>query len=243
MSACWVVVPLKRLQDAKQRLSPALAPDARATLARAMLAEVLAVIRQVSGLSGIALVTTERHLVPPGVLWIDDPGAGLNGAIASAAAELERRGATTMLVIPADVPLVTATEIASLVSAGRTSSIVLASDRSRRGTNALLLTPPCLFEPHFGADSFAEHITAARVSGQEAIICDCPGLAFDIDWPRDLGELLERRGDLVRGDARHGARFGIQEESSFCEQKEAKKLGQLRIACAGLAAVDSNPYE
>jgi len=200
MSGCWALVPIKRLFEAKQRLSLVLSPTARAKLVRAMLSDVLAVIRETNGLAGIAVVTSDPRLVPVDALWISDPGTGLNGAIAAAAVELERRGATSMLIIPADVPFVTVTEIEALLAASREASVVMASDRARRGTNALLLTPPRLFDTHFGEDSLQKHIAGARATGQVAHIHDCPGLAFDIDRPQDLDELTDTAATAVSLD-------------------------------------------
>lgn len=190
MSGCWAVIPIKRLREAKQRLSPLLSPPERANLASTMLSAVLAAVREVNGLAGIAVVTSDPSLVPADALWISDPGNGLNGAVAAAAVELDRRGASAILIIPADIPFVTAAEIEALLAASRNASVVIAPDRSRRGTNALLLAPPRLFGTHFGEDSLAKHVAVAQAKGQVAHICNGPGLAFDIDQPQDLDELL-----------------------------------------------------
>jgi 2-phospho-L-lactate guanylyltransferase len=188
------VVPLKDLSLAKQRLRPALPPEARRELVLRMFSDVLATLRGVQDLAGIAVVSGDRQLVPADLLWIKDPGTGLNDAIAAAACRLELLEATAMLTVPADLPLITVEEIEAVLEAGRTTPVVIAPDRIGQGTNGLFLTPSTLFETQFGIESLARHVAAARATGVDAHICELPGFAFDVDLPQDLDELRRRRG-------------------------------------------------
>lgn len=185
----WAVAPVKALDQAKQRLAPALdAPDRR-RLAQAMCDDVLATLGTVRGLAGIAVVTSERELVPAGMRRIEDRGDGLNAALARAAAVLERDGATTILAIAADVPLTTRDEIEDVLTAGRTAPIVIVPDRQERGTNALLLSPPTRMAPAFGAASLVRHTVMARARGIEPVVLRLSGLGFDVDDAAALDDL------------------------------------------------------
>ncbi|MFO0996708.1 MAG: 2-phospho-L-lactate guanylyltransferase [Alphaproteobacteria bacterium] len=188
----WALVPQKALADVKRRLSPLLSDEARCTLARLMLADVLATLRSVKGLSGIAVVTPDRSLVPDDMLAIDDPGAGLNAALGHGAEVLEQRGARVALIVPSDVPLATAAEIESILEAGWRTPIVIVPDRHHHGTNAIFLPLPAPMPFRFGADSCAEHIASARMAGLATAALPLPGLGFDIDEPNDVSDLARR---------------------------------------------------
>lgn len=185
----WAIVPIKDLGRAKQRLAPELAAPARRRLARAMYLDVLRTLAAVRGLAGIAVVTGERDLVPPGLRWIADPGGGLNAALTRAAAVLEAQGATAVLCVAADVPLTSRDEIETVLAAGRRASVAIVPDREGRGTNALLLAPPTRMPPAFGEASLARHVALARASGVEPAVVPLPGLGFDVDDAAALDEL------------------------------------------------------
>lgn len=187
----WAVVPVKALDQAKQRLAPVLDAAGRRRLARTMCDHVLATLATVRGLAGIAVVTSERDLVPAGMRRIEDRDDGLNAALALAATVLQSEGATTILAIAADVPLITRDEIERVLLAGRQSPIVIVPDRQERGTNALLLSPPTRMAPAFGAASLARHTVMARALGIEPAVLRLAGLGFDIDDATALNDLRQ----------------------------------------------------
>lgn len=191
---CWAVVPLKTLSLAKQRLATVLLPEEREALVRCMLADVVTVLRRAQGLAGIVLVGDDPALASDDMLWIADPGTGLNGAITAAASRLSSIGVTSMLTVAADLPLVTVAEIESVLAAAATSPVVIAPDRARRGTNGLFLSPPLLLSPQFGNDSLKHHADAAQELGIVPIICDLPGFGFDVDLPEDIDALRQLGG-------------------------------------------------
>jgi 2-phospho-L-lactate guanylyltransferase len=193
----WAVVPVKQLARAKQRLSGLLGPEQRRLLCDAMLDDVLAALTAARGLAGILVVSSDpaartlamRH----GARLLDDPGRGLNAAVAHAAKTLAEEGAPAMLVVHGDAPLATADEIEALVAAHAAGhAVVLASDRRGDGTNALLCAPPDAMTFHYGPGSFAAHRQAARAAGHEPAALDLPGLALDIDMPEDLALFVDR---------------------------------------------------
>ena len=191
----WAVVPVKAIKAAKQRLSDTLSEGERGLLVRAMLADVLATLRGVPGLAGIAVVTSEPGITPPFARRIDDPGGDLNTAIGEASQTLAKIGSTAMLVVSADVPLATPGEIEAVLAAARDSAVVIVPDITGRGTNALLLSPPDRIAPVFGAHSRANHVAAARHSGIEPTVMQLPGLGFDVDGPAQLDRLRTLMGD------------------------------------------------
>ncbi len=195
----WAVVPVKQLARAKQRLSGLLGPEQRRLLCDAMLDDVLAALTAARGLAGILVVSSDpaarvlamRH----GARLLDDPGRGLNAAVAYAATTLAAEGVPAMLVVHGDAPLATADEIEALIAAHAAGhAVVLAADRRGDGTNALLCAPPDTMAFHYGPGSFTAHRKAARTAGHEPVSLDLPGLALDIDVPEDLALFMDRAG-------------------------------------------------
>lgn len=202
MNRCvWAVVVARLGATAKSRLAPVLTGEQRALLARAMLADVLAAV-QGAGLPTLAVLASDGPAVgqASGGLWWDgsvgqvvpDPGGGMNAAVSAGIRAAMDAGADRVLVLPGDVPLARAEDIRAVLSAAGSESrgIGLVRDRWRAGTNALLLVPPDLVPPSFGATSADRHIGAAQDIGVMAIDLHIPRLELDVDTPADLADLL-----------------------------------------------------
>ena len=64
--------------------------------------------------------------------------------------------------------------------------VVVAPDRHRQGTNALLVCPVGLIDYDFGPGSFERHCERARQAGARLEVVDLLSLALDVDIPEDL---------------------------------------------------------
>jgi len=195
-----ILVPVKHLETAKQRLSPLLSAAERLALAEAMLQDVLAALDACRHREHVALVSGDarahrlarRH----GFAIIDDPNdPGETGAIEMATRVAMERGAEFILVLPADIPLITASEVDRIFEAAPRAGTVLAPSASGRGTNAVLQRPPGLFPLRFGNDSFVPHLAAARATGRPVEVLRLAGIGVDIDEPADLADLLAASGE------------------------------------------------
>lgn len=187
-----VIVPMKPLAQAKQRLRPALTDDERVALARAMLIHVLAVLDE-SGVGDLRILVSADSavlsLAPDyGFAPLLEATAGYNEAVAQGISWAQSQGATTALIVPADLPQLTPEDVEDLVhlAGDAPQALVLAADAAETGTNALLMRPPDLLHPSFGLDSFCRHLALARAVGVEPVIHRHAHLASDIDWPADL---------------------------------------------------------
>jgi len=193
----WVVIPVKPPGEAKTRLAQVLGLDQRARLAQSMLQHVYSAAKGASGDLRIALLGPSRLGLPAQICLLDDPGGGLNAAVASALAEITAQRAERMVVLFADLPHLTSGEVARLTN--MTGSVVgIAPDRHGSGTNALSLPLPAAarFGFAFGRDSFARHCAETERLGLKAEIIDSPGLASDIDVPGDLSDAAHLSGKL-----------------------------------------------
>lgn len=218
----WVLVPLKNLDRAKERLAGALDPRARRQLVAAMARDVLAALLGVPlAASRIVLVSDDPDvaalarelgvdLFRPGPA-VQDP---LNAALAEATRHVLQRGATDLLVLHADLPCATAAELRALIAAHRerwhddgSARITLVSDRMGTGTNCLLSTPPGVVAYRFGIDSRRQHRAAAATAGVACAEFDADGLRRDIDQPAELAALVELSQSPQNGCGEHTTRL------------------------------------
>jgi 2-phospho-L-lactate guanylyltransferase len=221
-------VPVKEIARSKQRLSGALFQDERERLVRAMLRDVLSALRASSGLADVLVITRDAEVgvlaKECGAQVLAERGTDdLNAALRQAAAHLVEVGAPGMLVVPADVPAVTADELSVIAAehgAGR--AVTLAPDRGRIGTNAMASSPPNVCPFFFGDGSFARHLQAARDAGIEPTVIDARGLRYDVDTESDLDEIARQSpgpetSDLLR---RFGRVVAPARENEFQPSEE-----------------------
>jgi 2-phospho-L-lactate/phosphoenolpyruvate guanylyltransferase len=191
----YALIPVKDLTQAKVRLSSFLSPTERYTLATAMLDDVLAAVRQASTLERIALVTTDPHALALAVQWgfevVDEgSGRGETGAVELAVKVCQERGASSLIVIPGDIPLLTAADVDVVLQHGRQYDVVIVPSWDSRGTNAVLLRPPDALQLRFGSWSFYPHVKQARRKGLSYKVVRLPRVALDVDSPEDLVRLV-----------------------------------------------------
>jgi 2-phospho-L-lactate guanylyltransferase len=105
------------------------------------------------------------------------------------------RGIDSTLVIPADIPLIQASELEQILAQAPVEGSVLAPAADGRGTNAAFRRPANLFPLRFGNDSFKPHLAAAQATGRPCVVLQLPGLAVDVDNPEDLQQLLAHPGE------------------------------------------------
>lgn len=190
----WVVVPMKSLRDGKSRLAPVLDCSQRRVLLERMLLRTLERTAQFAGLERTLIVSgcgeARARAALFGVRVLEESaGVGLNGALSQAQLELRHLGASLMLVVPCDLPLLEAEDLRCLAASASAHCVGIAPDRARQGTNGLALDPSLKFNFSFGPESFERHLEQVRRLRTQCVCVDSAGLAFDVDLPEDL-ELL-----------------------------------------------------
>jgi 2-phospho-L-lactate/phosphoenolpyruvate guanylyltransferase len=204
-----ILVPVKNLAQAKQRLASVLDQASRTELAQAMLHDVLSVLAGWTRRPAVAIVTSDPFAIELAQQYefeiIPDPvNPGETGAIETATEMCVSRGVESTLVIPADIPLISASELDSILNHAPAQGSVLVPAADGRGTNAAFRRPAALFPLRFGNDSFKPHHAAAQATGKPCIVLQLPGIAVDVDNPSDLQQLIALPGEtsaqrLVRG--------------------------------------------
>jgi 2-phospho-L-lactate guanylyltransferase len=210
-----ILVPVKNLSGAKQRLAAVLDQPSRTKLAQAMLHDVLATLHGWKDRPQVGVVTgdpyAEALATEYGFEIIADPdNPGETGAIEMASRVCVERGVDNTLIIPADIPLIQAWELEEVLKHAPAAGSVLVPAADGRGTNAAFRRPADLFPLRFGNDSFKPHHAAARATGKPCVVLHLPGIAVDVDNPPDLQGLLSLPGETrAQRLAREYLRMGI----------------------------------
>ncbi len=187
------LVPVKSLVTAKSRLVPDLPPNRREMLVLDMLYHVLRVLQDSKLFERVSVVSPDARVLEQVRAWgawaLIEERPGHNPALYAAALRERARGATALLTISADLPLLATQEIRNLLEQSRQYEVVLAASRDGAGTNAILVRPPLAVPYLFGPDSLQRYLEAARQRHLSHTIYGSTGLAFDIDTIVDLREL------------------------------------------------------
>jgi 2-phospho-L-lactate guanylyltransferase len=195
-----ILVPVKNLAHAKQRLAPLLDASARTKLAQAMLFDVLETLAACSNHPEVGLVTGDPFAIDAArhfkfEVIADHSNRSETDAIDMATKFCESRGIDHILVIPGDIPLIQTNELEMIFQAAPSQGSVLVPSADGRGTNAVWRSPAGLFPLLFGNDSFKPHLAAARATEKPCIVLSLPGIALDVDCPSDLQQLAAAPGD------------------------------------------------
>lgn len=198
LSSIVAIVPVRSLSGAKSRLGEPLDPEERADLILAMLRRTVAAALDAGRLAGVVVVSKDNDLLRAsramGAASLTQEGGDLNAGLAQARLSVGPV-ATAILVLPADLPGITAAEIDRLAEAAEAAAeaapdrpmVLLAPDHHGTGTNALLVSPPGAIAFRFGEGSRAAH--AAEAAAARATYVEHVGpLNFDVDTPEDLLE-------------------------------------------------------
>ncbi len=185
------VLPVKRFAGAKRRLATGIDDERRMALVAAMLRDVLAAIAGARMVEQTILVSGEpeaaRIAAAAGAELVDDPDdAGHPEAALLGIAAARRDGASTVLLLPGDCPLLDPRDLDRLLTAVPDPYVAVVPDRHGSGTNALLLSPPDAIRPAFGEGSRERHVQAARAAGLPYGVEQLESLALDLDTPADI---------------------------------------------------------
>jgi 2-phospho-L-lactate/phosphoenolpyruvate guanylyltransferase len=194
-----ILLPVKNLANAKQRLASVLEQQARTELAQAMLSDVMDALAAYAG-DGVSLATSDSFAIELAGQYgfeiiRDESNFSETDAIEMATRLCESRGVESTLVIPGDIPLIEVADLCAIYESSPEMGSVLVPSGDKRGTNAVLRRPAALFPLRFGNDSFMPHLAAAIGTNKSCVVLSLPRIALDIDTPEDLGELAQAPGE------------------------------------------------
>lgn len=191
--AIFAVIPVKNLSISKRRLSSVFSPQERSMLTLAMLQDVLKALQQ-SVVDEIVVIgnddVVKRMADKFGAFYIEANQDGLNPAIEEAVRWCVREQADWVLVLPADIPLLTSNDVNQIIELGVSTASMVLSPSNDGGTNALFQSTPTLVSACFGPKSFAAHVEEAHCKGVKVRFYSSLNIGNDIDCAEDFKKLL-----------------------------------------------------
>jgi 2-phospho-L-lactate guanylyltransferase len=193
----WAIVPVKPLRRGRSRLSSVLSEDQRTLLNFTMLGNTLKTLSEVPEIEQILVVSRD-----PSALALareyhartvqEDGQPDINTALQRATVVAQLYSAQEILIVPADLPLLSRKDIQEIIQAGKNPPVVvIAPDRRKNSTNALYMNPAGIIDFSFGPDSFQVHLAQAQEKKINVQICELSTLGLDLDLPEDL-DLLKQ---------------------------------------------------
>jgi len=187
----WAIVPVKPFSEAKSRLKSVLTPPQRIALGREFLVHTLQVLAQAPEIRRVLVVSRDSAALTLArehqARTVTESGApNLNMALHRATEAVVGLGAHALLILPTDLPLLSAEAVRQIVAEpGMEPAVVIAPDRHQTGTNALFVRPPGLIEYVFGRDSFQLHRAWAERAGARVRVFQSTATELDVDVPED----------------------------------------------------------
>lgn len=191
-----VIIPVKPFWEAKSRLAEVLSQSQRIELSRSLLQHTINVLQEV--IIPIRPMVVSRDLEAlsmadnAGFISVNENGhSNLNSALKLAALTPQIDNSGGILILPADLPLITHYDVEGIINESFTPPVVIiVPDRWKKGTNCLLINPADLIPFSFGTCSFIQHKRLARAADVNLKVVYNDHLAFDLDTPEDLSYLL-----------------------------------------------------
>jgi len=195
----WAIVPVKPLRRGKSRLAATLNEDERAELNSQLLAHTLKTLKETPKVEEVLVISRDPKVMAIAHDYgartiMEDGSADLNTALKRATAVAKMYTTNGVLILPADLPLITKEDIEKLIdeTKGRQRVVVITPDRHKNGTNALLVSPSGIIEYDYGERSFDRHCERALEAGAHLAICELSSIELDLDLPEDLALVAEK---------------------------------------------------
>lgn len=195
-----VVIAVRGGPVAKSRCAPMFDAAQRELLVEAMIDDMLSALTGADNIDAIHLVTPTRAIADLALdhgadALLEDDAIGLNAALDTARRWVADSDADARLVLlPGDLPLIDPAELNRAIAAWQPGRLVIVPSNDG-GTGALIMAASAQVDLCFGEDSAVRHADAARRHGLEPLSIALPSLAFDIDSPHDITDMIRHGRD------------------------------------------------
>jgi 2-phospho-L-lactate guanylyltransferase len=199
MMKTFAIVPVKRFENAKTRLSSMLDTEDRIRLSSLMLEDTLQILSVAPPLTQVIIVSADKRAdeiaTKHGAKFLpEEKENGVNSAVALADGYcIEKEAADATIVIPHDLPLLDSIVISKACELAEKEStcIVICPSVRYDGTNMLLRKPPSVIGTFYETDSYNMHVRAAIKLGIPIKPLLSKSLMYDIDTPDDALQLIK----------------------------------------------------
>ena len=199
----WAIVPVKPLRRGKSRLKEVLSEEKRAILNYSMLDKTLLTLSEAPEIDIILVVSRDPAALAlarerGARTLMEDGSPELNLALRRASAVAKTYNAHAVVIIPADLPLLSLEDLKSFLQhSGNPPEMIISPDRRWDGTNALYLNPVGSIEYAYGEGSLYKHIHQARENNLHVEVYPLATIGFDLDLPEDLEMLRQIEKDQL----------------------------------------------
>jgi 2-phospho-L-lactate guanylyltransferase len=201
----FAIVPVKRFENSKTRLSSILEMDDRIRLSSLMLEDTVKILSSVPLLTQIVIVSPDKRAeelaTKHGVSFLrEEKEKGVNLAVALADSYCIREAADATVVIPQDLPLLEPIEVfrACQLAENESRCIVICPSLRYDGTNMLLRKPPSVISTFYDTDSYNMHVKAAIKLGIPVKRLISKSVMYDMDTPEDALQITKAEAVAVR---------------------------------------------
>jgi len=199
MMKTFAIVPVKRFENAKTRLSSMLDTEDRIRLSSLMLEDTLQILSVAPPLTQVIIVSADKRAdeiaTKHGAKFLlEEKEKGVNSAVALADGYcIEKEAADATIVIPHDLPLLDSIVISKACELAEKEStcIVICPSVRYDGTNMLLRKPPSVIGTFYETDSYNMHVRTAIKLGIPVKPLLSKSLMYDIDTPEDALQLIK----------------------------------------------------
>jgi 2-phospho-L-lactate guanylyltransferase len=185
----YAILPIKRPEDAKTRLSPWLTEGERRALVFRMARDVLDALKGVPTVV-VSPVDMRPFLKDYTFHFLKHEKPGLQSAVEAGNAYAVQQGAEATLFLPGDLPLVRNETIREILALGEEHRVIMSPSR-RKGIGMLYRRPPGIIRARFSHKSLYDNLREARNKGLDVVIYRSPELYMDIDTPSDVVKFLK----------------------------------------------------
>ncbi|HXV46386.1 MAG TPA: 2-phospho-L-lactate guanylyltransferase [Nitrososphaera sp.] len=197
----FAIIPVKKFENSKMRLSSLLNADERVQLSSLMLDDTLSVLAGVQPLQQLVVVSADtraqeiaaRH----GAKFLhEEKESDVNSAVALADRYCADQAAGATVVVPQDLPLLESVDVAMACELAESEDrcIVICPSLRYDGTNLLLRKPPSAMTTYYDNDSYETHIKSAATLGIPVKLFFSKKLMSDVDTPEDARQLAREAG-------------------------------------------------
>lgn len=201
MMKTFAIIPVKKFENSKTRLSPMLSEQERICLSSLMLDDTLSVLAGVRSLQQLVVVSGDRQAeeiaIKRGARFLhEEKESGVNSAVALADSYCAGQSADATVVIPQDLPLLDPVDVAMAcdLAENEAGCIVICPSLRYDGTNLLLRKPASVMETYYDSDSYETHIKVASRMGIPVKLFFSKKLMSDVDIPEDAMQLAKEAG-------------------------------------------------
>lgn len=194
----YVIIPIKNLNNSKLRLSSIFNNETRKKISLLMMSDIFESLTKAKDIDEVVAISSDELALAIAIkngfqIIREDKDKGVNEAVLKANKYSIRKGATSTLVIPADIPLLKPGDIQQIIKAASTlKSVVITPSLREDGTNALFRRPPNIIETSYDKESYKTHTQYSFEKNIRLSILRIRNIMLDIDTEEDIYKFMSK---------------------------------------------------